>query len=82
MSEVNENKIEEKKEIASPTIKEEKTDLKSSSKHFKPAYLKCMSEAERLENYKIIENMNRRIKFPINPRYKNKAKPIKTTEVI
>ena len=34
-----------------------------------PEYLKWMNEEEKLENQKIIKNMNKRIHYKRNPRY-------------
>jgi hypothetical protein len=34
-----------------------------------PEYLKWMNEEEKLENQKIIKNMNKRIDYKRNPRY-------------
>ena len=36
-----------------------------------PEYLKWMNEEEKLENQKIIKNMNKRIDYKRNPRYTN-----------
>ncbi len=41
-----------------------------SSAYKVPEYLKWMNEEEKLENQKIIKNMNKRIDYKRNPRYK------------
>ena len=59
--------------INSPPSPEEenKTKAKASTKRYKkPAYLNTMSEAEKDANLKVIENMNKRLNYLKNPRYK------------
>jgi len=62
------------KDPASTTI------LKSPKKYHKPAYLNTMSEAEKQANLKVIENMNKRLNYLKNPRFKtDKAPPLLST---
>ena len=43
---------------------------KQVTKHKKAAYLQSLNESEKIANFKIIDNMNKRINFLRNPRYK------------
>ena len=54
------------------------TLLKRTSK---PAYLKSLNESEKAENFKIIDNMNKKISYLKNPRHKVSKAPILMTSV-
>ena len=47
----------------------------------KPAYLKSLNESEKAENFKIIDNMNKKISYLKNPRHKVSKAPILMTSV-
>lgn len=53
----------------------------SGKPHKKPAYLQSLNEAEKAENFKIIDSMNKKISFLKNPRYKVNKIPIPTNTV-
>lgn len=55
---------------------EQSSTLKKVSTHKKAAYLQSMNEAEKAANFKIIDNMNKRINFLRNPRFKSTKAPI------
>ena len=57
---------------ASPTSTMQRTDKPRTSpkRYKKPAYLNTMSEAEKDANLKVIDNMNKRLNYLKNPRYK------------
>ena len=48
----------------------------------KPAYMQSLNEAEKAENFKIIDNMSKKVAFLKNPRYKISKTPIIMTQVI
>lgn len=48
----------------------------------KPAYMQSLNEAEKAENFKIIDNMSKKITFLKNPRYAVNKVPILMTQVI
>ena len=47
----------------------------------KPAYLQSLNESEKAENFKIIDNMNKKISYLKNPRFKVNKAPILMTQV-
>jgi len=47
----------------------------------KPAYMQSLNEHEKAENFKIIDNMNKKISYKKNPRYKINKGPILFTQV-
>lgn len=47
----------------------------------KPAYMQSLNEQEKAENFKIIDNMNKKISYKKNPRYKINKGPILFTQV-
>jgi hypothetical protein len=47
----------------------------------KPAYLQSLNESEKAENFKIIDNMNKKISYLKNPRHKVNKAPILMTVV-
>ena len=47
----------------------------------KPAYMQSLNEAEKAENFKIIDNMSKKITFLKNPRYQENKAPILLTQV-
>jgi hypothetical protein len=54
-----------------PPIPPQPTQASLPKKRYKkPAYLNTMSEAEKDANLKVIENMNKRLNYLRNPRYK------------
>lgn len=55
--------------------------VRKVAKYKKPAYLNSLNEAEKSENFKIIDNMNKRINFLRNPRYKTNKAPITLNKV-
>jgi hypothetical protein len=55
------------------------TLLKRTSK---PAYLKSLNESEKAENFKIIDNMNKKISYLKNPRHKVSKAPILMTSTL
>ena len=57
---------------APPPPPEENTKKQNTitKRYKKPAYLNTMSEAEKDANLKVIENMNKRLNYLKNPRYK------------
>jgi len=64
---------------------QQSTTIKKVSKFKKPAYLQSLNEAEKAANFKIIDNMNKRINFLRNPRFKANKAPIllnKVTRII
>jgi hypothetical protein len=48
----------------------------------KPAYMQSLNEAEKAENFKIIDNMSKKVAFLKNPRYKISKTPILMTQVL
>ena len=44
-------------------------------------YLQTLNEAEKAENFKIIDNMGKRINFLRNPRFKTNKAPITLDKV-
>lgn len=54
---------------------------KTVVKHKKAAYLQSLNESEKIANFKIIDNMNKRINFLRNPRYKSNKAPITLNKV-
>lgn len=54
---------------------------KTATKYKKPAYMNSLNEAEKAENFKIIDNMNKRVNFLRNPRYKKNKAPILLNKV-
>jgi hypothetical protein len=55
--------------------------MSKTKKYKKPAYLQSLNEAEKAENFKIIDNMNKKISFLKNPRFKVNKVPIPTNTV-
>jgi hypothetical protein len=55
--------------------------LTTKKKASKPAYLQSLSQSEKAENFKIIDNMNKKIAYMKNPRYKVNKAPITMTSV-
>lgn len=55
--------------------------LTTKKKASKPAYLQSLSQSEKAENFKIIDNMNKKISYMKNPRYKVSKAPITMTSV-
>lgn len=53
--------------------------LTTKKKAAKPAYLQSLSQSEKAENFKIIDNMNKKIAYMKNPRYKVSKAPITMT---
>ena len=47
----------------------------------KPAYMQSLNEHEKAENFKIIDNMNKKISYKKNPRYTVNKAPILFTQV-
>ena len=59
------------------SIKETSTNaIKTIKRYRKPAYLNTMSEAEKDANLKVLDNMNKRVNYLKNPRYKTNKAPI------
>jgi hypothetical protein len=56
-------------------------NLLTTKKKAKPAYLQSLSQSEKAENFKIIDNMNKKIAYMKNPRYKVSKAPITMTTV-
>jgi len=54
----------------------------NKGKNKKPAYLQSLNESEKAENFKIIDNMNKKISYLKNPRYKKNKAPILMTKAI
>jgi hypothetical protein len=52
-----------------------------TKKKSKPAYLQSLSQSEKAENFKIIDNMNKKIAYMKNPRFKVSKAPITMTAV-
>ena len=48
----------------------------ATKKKAKPAYLQSLNESEKQANFKVIENMNKKISFLKNPRYRVNKAPI------
>ena len=46
----------------------------------RPAYLQSLNESEKQANFKVIENMNKKISFLKNPRHKKNRAPITMTD--
>ena len=44
--------------------------------------MQSLNESEKAENFKIIDNMNKKISYLKNPRYKVNKRPILLTQVI
>jgi len=55
--------------------------LMSKKKASKPAYLQSLSQSEKAENFKILDNMNKKISYLKNPRFKVSKAPILMTKV-
>lgn len=55
--------------------------LTTKKKTSKPAYLQSLSQSEKAENFKIIDNMNKKISYLKNPRFKISKAPISMTKV-
>jgi hypothetical protein len=64
---------------ANATMKGSKSLL--TKKKTKPAYLQSLNESEKAENFKIIDNMNKKISYLKNPRHKVSKAPILMTSV-
>lgn len=60
---------------------EQSGTVKKVTKHKKAAYLQSLNEAEKAANFKIIDNMNQRINFLRNPRFKMTKSPITLNQV-
>jgi len=58
-----------------------KSLLTTKKKTAKPAYLQSLNESEKQANFKIIDNMNKKISYLKNPRYKINKAPILMTAV-
>lgn len=54
---------------------------KAVVKHKKAAYLHSLNESDKIANFKIIDNMNKRINFLRNPRYKSNKAPVTLNKV-
>jgi hypothetical protein len=52
-----------------------------TKRYKKPAYMQSLNEAEKAENFKIIDNMNKKISYLKNPRFKVNKSPIMMTQV-
>ena len=52
-----------------------------TKRYKKPAYMQSLNEAEKAENFKIIDNMNKKISYLKNPRFKVNKVPILMTNV-
>jgi len=46
-----------------------------------PAYMQSLNQQEKAENFKILDNMNKKISYKKNPRYKINKAPIIFTKV-
>ena len=66
---------------ASPGQATEKPQ-RSPRRYKKPAYLNTMSEAEKDANLRVIENMNKRLNYLKNPRYKTEKAQILMSTVL
>ena len=53
-----------------------------TKRYKKPAYMQSLNEAEKAENFKIIDSMNKKISYLKNPRFKVNKVPILMTQVI
>ncbi len=47
-----------------------------------PAYMQSLNQQEKAENFKILDNMNKKISYKKNPRFKINKAPIIFTKVI
>ena len=56
-----------------------KTLLKQKAKV--PAYMQSLNQQEKAANFKILDNMNKKISYRKNPRFKVNKAPILFTEV-
>ncbi len=56
-------------------------NLLTKRSYKKPAYMQSLNEAEKAENFKIIDNMNKKISYLKNPRYQINKAPILMTQV-
>ncbi len=65
---------------ASPGAATEKPQ-RSPRRYKKPAYLNTMTEAEKEANLKVIDNMNKRLNYLKNPRYKTEMPHIPMSTV-
>ena len=75
-----------KENILTTTLQEKKASIEDSNqennkesklrKYKIPEYLKKMNELEKRKNNKIIKNMNKRINFLRNPRFRKDQAPI------
>ena len=62
--------------------KEDQTGtVKKVTTHKKAAYLQSLNESEKAANFKIIDNMNKRINFLRNPRFKTTKAPFTLNKV-
>lgn len=52
-----------------------------TKRYKKPAYLQSLNESEKAENFKIIDNMNKKISYLKNPRFQVNKVPILMTQV-
>jgi hypothetical protein len=46
-----------------------------------PAYMQSLNQQEKAENFKILDNMNKKISYKKNPRFKINKAPILFTKV-
>jgi hypothetical protein len=58
-----------------------KSLLTTKKKAAKPAYLQSLNESEKQANFKIIDNMNKKVSYLKNPRFKVSKAPILMTTV-
>ncbi len=58
-----------------------KSLLQTKKKAARPAYLQSLNESEKQANFKIIDNMNKKVSYLKNPRYKVSKAPILMTTV-
>ena len=56
------------------------TDGSMGKTKSKPAYMQSLNESEKQANFKVIENMNKKISFMKNPRHKKNRAPIIMTD--
>ena len=63
------------------TAEGSKNLLMTKKKTSKPAYLQSLSQSEKAENFKILDNMNKKIAYLKNPRFKVSKAPIIMTKV-
>ena len=65
--------------VAVSTMNQSKNLLQKRQK--KPAYMQSLNEHEKAENFKIIDNMNKKINYLKNPRFQVSKGPILFTQV-